>query len=500
MEYVIIDRTKLYFPRVLTAFGTRKEIIMKKTLSKGKVWCFAIGQLGWSILSALISSWLVNYYQPDNATVAQGHSVFVPQGAIFIGLTVVGLITAFGRVFDAVTDPLIASASDRCKSKNGRRIPFMKWAAVPFGIVTALVFFSPMRGSEGSAGLVNALFLFAMVTLFYLFMTMYCTPYNALIAELGSTQSVRMAISTTISFTFIAGMAFAYLAPVIWGTLMGFGLERMLAIRLTMSGLALIGVVCMFVPVFTIKENDYVDIHPSNDSAFRSLAATFKNREFRRFVVSDIVYFLGITMFQTALPFFVTSLLQIDESYSTLFFVLLTALSLVFYPFVGKLTRRFGKKKPVLVAFGIFALAFGYASLLGDTLSFIPRMLQGVILCLIASPAQALFGILPQAMVADIAESEEKTTGVNRSGMFFAARTFAMKMGQGAAMLLVTSLSTIGTETGLGYRIVALSAAAACLIGGAFLLLYNEKKIYARLGLDKNGNAIDQPDTENAGE
>ena len=103
-------------------------------------------------------------------------------------------------------------------------------------------------------------------------------------------------------------------------------------------------------------------------------------------------------------------------------------------------------------------------------------------------------------MVAVIAESEEKSAGVNRSGMFFAARTFAMKMGQGAAMLLVTSLSTIGTETGLGYRIVALSAAAACLIGGAFLLLYNEKKIYARLGLDKNGNAIDQPDTENAGE
>ena len=346
---------------------------MKKTLSKGKVWCFAIGQLGWSILSALISSWLVNYYQPDTATVAQGHSVFVPQGAIFIGLTVVGLITAFGRVFDAVTDPLIASASDRCRSKNGRRIPFMKWAAIPFGVVTALVFFSPMKGNEGNAGLVNGLFLFAMVALFYLFMTMYCTPYNALIAELGSTQKVRMAISTTISFTFIAGMAFAYLAPVIWGTLIGSGIERMLAIRITMGGLALVGVACMFVPVFTIKETDYVEIHPSEDSAFRSLAATFKNREFRHFVVSDIVYFLGITMFQTALPFFVTSLLKMNESYSTLFFVLLTALSLVFYPFVGKLTRRFGKKKPVLTAFGIFALSFGYAALMGDTLSFIRR-------------------------------------------------------------------------------------------------------------------------------
>ncbi|MBO7399950.1 MAG: MFS transporter, partial [Clostridia bacterium] len=238
---------------------------MKKTISKGKIWCFAIGQLGWSILSALISSWLVNYYQPDQTTIEGGHALFVPQGAIILGMTIIGLITAFGRVFDAVTDPLIASASDRCRSKNGRRIPFMKWAAIPFGVATALVFFSPMSGNSGAAGTVNAVFLFVMVTLFYLFMTMYCTPYNALIAELGSTQKVRMSISTCISFTFIAGMAFAYLAPVIWGALTGFGLERMLAIRITMAGLALIGVGCMFVPVFTIKENDYIDIHPTED-------------------------------------------------------------------------------------------------------------------------------------------------------------------------------------------------------------------------------------------
>ena len=189
-------------------------------------------------------------------------------------------------------------------------------------------------------------------------------------------------------------------------------------------------------------------------------------------------------MFQTALPFFVTSLLKMDEGYSTLFFVLLTGLSVLFYPFVSKLTRKMGKKKLVLIAFAIFAFSFGYAALLGDTLSFIPPLVQGVLLCVFASPAQALFGIIPQAMVADIAESEEKTTGVNRSGMFFAARTFAMKLGPGVAMLLVTSLATIRTDIGLGYRLVAVAAAAACIIGGLFLLAYNEKKIYSTLGVD----------------
>ena len=50
----------------------------------------------------------------------------------------------------------------------------------------------------------------------------------------------------------------AYLAPVIWGALQGAGLARVTAIRVTFTGLSLIGMVCMFVPVFTIREKDYV--------------------------------------------------------------------------------------------------------------------------------------------------------------------------------------------------------------------------------------------------
>ena len=85
-----------------------------KKLSTGKVWCFAVGQFGWSVLAALISSWLVNYYQPDDITVQAGQTIFIPQGRVILGiLTILGAITAFGRVFDAITDPLIASANRR---------------------------------------------------------------------------------------------------------------------------------------------------------------------------------------------------------------------------------------------------------------------------------------------------------------------------------------------------------------------------------------------------
>ena len=448
----------------------------KKKLSTGKVWCFAVGQFGWSVLAALISSWLVNYYQPDLATQAAGQPIFVPQGRVVLGiLTVLGAITAFGRIFDAVTDPLIASLSDRCKSRDGRRIPFMRAAAIPFALSCILTFWSPVNGESW----VNAGFLFLMLMAFYLCMTLYCTPYNALIPELGADQSTRMAISTAISFTYIAGMAVAYVAPVVWG-LLEKAMPRVTAIRVTFTAMSLLGMVCMFVPVFTIREKDYVTAAPSQSNALGSLAATFRNRDFRVFVASDIAYFLGITMFQTALPFFVTSLLKLDEGMSTVYFVLMTALSVLFYVPINRLTPRFGKKKLILCAFAIFTASFVYTACFGSRLP-IPPAVQGYILCAVASPAMAIFGILPQAVVADIAEYDALETHENRSGMFYAARTFAFKLGQSIAMLLVTAFATIGQETGLGYRVTAVAAAAVCLLGGALFMVYDEAKVYRRI-------------------
>ncbi len=462
-----------------TSFLSVRCIFELKTISKGKTWCFAIGQFGWSLVSALLSSWLVNFYQPDEAAKEAGQPIFIPQGRVIFGvLTVLGAITALGRIFDALTDPLIASASDRHVGKNGRRIPFMRLAAIPFGVSAFLVFCSPVNGESP----LNAAFLTILVTLFYLFMTLYCTPYNALIAELGATQETRMRISTYISFTYIAGASFAYLAPLLWGVLEK-PLGRVNAIRTVFAVFSLIAVCAMFVPVFTIRERDYVSSAPSGRSAFSSLGKTFANRDFRVFVVSDVFYFLGLTMFQTSLPFFVTSLLKLSERYSTLFFMLMTGLSVIFYVPVGRLALKVGKKRIVLWAFADFTIAFLLAASLGDLLP-VPKILQGVLLSVLSAPALASFGILPQAIVADIAESDEAKTGENRSAMFFAARTFAFKMGQSLSMLLVTALATIGPGTGLGYRLIGICAAVTSLVGGIALCFYREKNVLSYIGKD----------------
>lgn len=455
-----------------------------KRLTKRQMRIFAVGQLGWSTLSGIISAWFVTFYLPTQTDINSGAIQYIMPGLVIGGfLTVLGLITALSRVFDAVTDPLIASLSDRSTNKRGRRIPFMQYAAVPLSVVTVLLFCAPVE--EISSW--NVAWISVFIVLFYLFMTMYCTPYNALISEFGKTQDDRMYISTAISLTFFAGTMLAYTPFALAGLLRG-SVGFAWSYRICFIALAVISCVCMLIPTFCLKEKDFVDTKPSKSNMFKSLAATFKNGNFRTFVFSDIMYWVGLTLFQTGLPFFVKVSMKLDESYTMIFLGGMTILSAVFYPVVPKLVKKFGKKKLVISGFLGLALAYvitGLIGIIGTTV--FPGIVYGVLICVIAAFPMALLGIIPQSIVADVAEADGYETGENREGMFFAARTFSMKFGQSLAMLVFTSLAIIGTTQNAGSNditasvtgmtIVGFTAVAFCSLGAILLGFYNEKKV-----------------------
>ena len=474
---------------------------MKKRLTKKQMIIFAIGQLGWSLLSGIITAWLVTFYLPSKGDIDAGATQFIVPGLVIGGfMTVLGLITALSRIFDAVTDPLIASLSDRSKNRRGRRIPFMQWAAIPLSVVTVLLFCAPVNAISG----INIVWISIFIVLFYCFMTMYCTPYNALISEFGKTQEDRMFISTAISLTFFAGTLLAYTPFLFAGVLRDVGVAYSWSYRICFIVLAVIACVCMLIPTFFLKEKEFVETQPSEENVVKSLVSTFKNKEFRTFSFSDIMYWVGLTMFQTGLPYFVKVSMAFDEFFVLVFMGGMTVLSAVFYPFVTKLVKKFGKKKLVIVGFIGLAICYvitAVASIPGllpeqaidpETSKIINNAnglswMFAIIIMLISAIPMALLGIIPQSIVADVAEAESKTTGQNREGMFFAARTFAMKFGQSLAMILFTTFAIIGTTQAtdsndivaskFGLVIAAIVAAAFCVLGAIILLFYREKKI-----------------------
>ena len=488
-----------------------------KRLSKKQMCIFAVGQLGWSTLSGIISAWLVTFYLPTQSDIEGGAIQYLVPGLVIGGfLTVLGLITALSRVFDAVTDPLIASLSDRSKNKRGRRIPFMQYAAIPLAVVTVLLFCAP--GGEMSGW--NIVWVSIFIVLFYLFMTMYCTPYNALISEFGKTQDDRMFISTAISLTYFAGTLLAY-TPFVFAGMLRESVGFAWSYRICFIVLAVIATVCMMLPTFLLREKDFVDAAPSNANMFKSLAATFKNRDFLTFSGSDIMYWVGLTLFQTGLPFYVKVSMNIDESFTMYFLGGMTVLSAAFYPIVSKLVKKFGKKKLTIAGFFGLALAYVIATLIGVLgtaenpglfgIGKVPGVVFGVLICVIAAFPMALLGIIPQSIVADVAEADGVTTGENREGMYFAARTFAMKFGQSIAMLLFTSLAIIGavkdsaadgsvsndiTASTLGMTIVGAVSVAFCIAGALILMFYNEKKVMKTIAKEEKAESAEPASSE----
>ena len=184
----------------------------------------------------------------------------------------------------------------------------------------------------------------------------------------------------------------------------------------------------------------------------------------------------------------------LDDSMTFPLFAVMTVLSFICYPIVNIVSKKIGKKKLIIFAFGFFSVAFLVTSFAGKTA--IPPKVYGYIVAALAAVPMAILGILPQAVVADISEEDQKATGESRQGMFYAARTFAFKLGQSAAMLLFTSIAVIGRDTpkgesgyGLGYRLTALLAVVLCLLGGIVFLRYNEKKVLANIGADTETKA-----------
>ncbi|MCR4851840.1 MAG: MFS transporter [Lachnospiraceae bacterium] len=442
-----------------------------KPITNKLLWIFAIGQFGWSLLSGIVSNWMVYYYtgspdaqNPNTGIFASG----ITQEPVLFKLTLFGLVLAVGRIFDAITDPLIAGWSDRSDYKNGRRIPFMRVMAVPFALCTIALFVLPQTGIVA----LNDAMLFILLIVFYLFMTMFCTPYNALIAELGDTQQHRINVSTYISFTFIVGQSISFLLPNVAGALQGaFGQAG--SIRMAVAIMAAIACAAMLVASFYINERDYIDVKPSVTRPFHSLIKTFSNGQFRRFVYSDVIYFFALTLFQTGLAFYETKLMEIEDTWTFALTATMTAISVCLYPLVNILAKKVGKKTLIITGFFAYCLVFLITALCGRGLYW------GFIVAVTAAIPMAILGILPQACVADVAELTRLETGEDRSGMFFAARTFAFKMGQALALVIFTSV-TVSQTTG-SYRATAWVAFVTCFIGAVLFFAFNEKMILGRI-------------------
>ena len=433
---------------------------------------FAIGQLGWSLASFGALNLLIYFYMPpeDGKT---DFPDYIFQGNILLGLTIIGLISFGGRIFDAFTDPFIANLTDKSTSKFGKRKRFMAIGAVPFAVFSVLIFY-PIGGTDM---MLNTAWLVLMCALFFFFFTVYVVPYNALIGELGHHPKDRMLISTLISVTFALGFVLGGMAYTMQSHFEGTGLSSAEAFQISMVILACIALVCMLVPVFFLNENRYCKQTNSAIGFIESGKIVWQNKNFRYFVFSDLTYWLAVTIIQTGVIYYTTILLGLEKDVASLFGAIAFPLSFALYIPINLAVARFGKKKIINLGFLLFACAFLLTFFLGKIP--ISPMLQLMAVIVIAAFPLAIFGIIPTAIIADEVNRQTDENGDSQAAMYFGFRTFMMKLGVSLALLIFPTLLNFGksADNDFGVRLTAIAAFAFCLLG--WFLFRNYKEVNA---------------------
>ena len=229
-----------------------------KKITNGKIFALCLGDFSRGLIGGIITSYLLTFFIPTNANTT------LPQFFLNAALTM-AIIRGIGTVIDAVTDPWVASLSDNCKSPLGRRVVFMRWAAIPYGLFCLLVFFPPVNGTS----VVNAVWVGAMLILYYLFSTLYNIPYSALQAEIVAEPQKRVFLYTIVSLFYVISSALVFCTSMIKSVLMGNGIAEIWALRIPFAVFCVVGAVTAIIPAFAIKERDYVSPKPYHRTEFR---------------------------------------------------------------------------------------------------------------------------------------------------------------------------------------------------------------------------------------
>ena len=96
----------------------------------------------------------------------------------------------------------------------------------------------------------------------------------------------------------------------------------------------------------------------------------------------------------------------------------------------------------------------------------------------------AAINILPQSIISDIIQQDSLQSGVNREGIFSATKTFIEKCASALAMMVVSSVLTIGAAPGeavgmLGVKLTGVFAGVFSLVSLLCFLVYDEKSVTA---------------------
>ncbi|MCB1645587.1 MAG: MFS transporter [Pseudomonadales bacterium] len=152
---------------------------------------WGFGQIGEGVKNAAFNSFLLFYYNQ----------------ILGVSATLTSIALGVAVLFDAISDPVAGSISDRFDSRWGRRHPFLVVSAIPLAATLILLFMPPANMPE--------MFYFGWVMFFAIAvrtcLTLYHIPHLALGAEMARDYNERSGLfSIGLLFSALGGYGFYF--------------------------------------------------------------------------------------------------------------------------------------------------------------------------------------------------------------------------------------------------------------------------------------------------
>lgn len=328
---------------------------------------------------------------------------------------VMGTLFLAVRFIDAISDPLCGMISDRTKSVRGRYRPWLLFAAIPYGVSCAALFFSPDLSETGRA-------IYAYITYIFLTLSVTCVmvPYVSLLGAISDDSQERISINT-IRFP-LNKIAYIVCSLFVPGLIAMFDNE-VIGYRCVMAGLGATCAILVLLCYANTKERVNTPIDNSI-SFFTQIKLMFKNEQALIMCSGQLLVMIVNTLKFGAAAYFVK---YVIVGGNDILATMLTSGSVagVIAPFIANyiLKNRLMKRSSFLmwsqILAGVFMVIMGVIAT--------DSVIVNVALFFLSLLAGELVGVLIWASVADCSDYQYyrdhvRINGILRGGMLFATK------------------------------------------------------------------------------
>lgn len=399
-----------------------------------------------------------------------------------------GSILMIGKIWDAVNDPIVGVLTDKTKSRRwGRRLPWMFYGAIPFGLFFFLQWIVPQFSPNQSNNIWPLFWYYVAIGIMsQAFFTIVNLPYTAMTPELSQDYDERTSLNS-FRFTFSIGGSILSLifAQIVFAV-----------IREPQQQYLVLAAICTVISVLSLYwcvygtrkrilafESKRIQLEqPAEIPFIEQIKIAFSNRPFLFVIAIYLFSWLGVQITATVIPYFVIYCMKLKDSQVPTVLIAVQGTALLMLFVWSYLSKRFGKKIVYFLGMTLWIIA-------AAGLFFLQSNQIGLMyfMAVMAGCGVSTAYLIPWSMIPDVIELDELQTGQRREGVFYGFMVLLQKFGLAFGLFVVgNALQVSGfreTIAGQGTPIQPDSALSAiriivgpvptiCLIFGLILTFF----------------------------